>query len=218
MDTKFWGKDGWKFLHSIVYSYDETNSPYYKKFFNSLQYILPCIYCRRSFKKYIKEDQVDTTDKRSLTSWLYRIHNRVNEKLRKQGYNIEPDPTLEEVDKKYEKKIKCQIGFNFIHCIMFHYNFDVSERRKKGYIDFFESLSFILPKDLSYTLKKYLEKYPLSSCFDMCFEKNSLSYLRRWSHRLEMIIKNKNCKTYKECCDKIEKYRVEKCRGETCRK
>ena len=64
----------------------------------------------------------------------------------------------------------------------------------------------------------YLKKYPLSSCFDICFEKSSLSYLRRWSHRLEMIIKNKNCKTYKECCEKIEKYRVEKCSGDTCRK
>ena len=55
MDTKFWGKDGWKFLHSIAYSYDEKNSYFYKKLFNSLQYILPCIYCRRSFKKYINE-------------------------------------------------------------------------------------------------------------------------------------------------------------------
>ena len=213
MDTKFRGKDGWKFLHSIAYSYDEKNSFHYKTLFNSLQYILPCIYCRRSFRKYIKEDPVDTKDKHSLTSWLYRIHNKVNEKLRKQGYNIHSDPTLEEVDKIYEKKIKCQIGFNFIHCIMFHYNFDVSERRKKGYIDFFESLGMILPD-----VGLYLKKYPLSSCFEICFEKSSLSYLRRWSHRLEMVIKNKNCKTYKECCDKIEKHRVEKCRGETCRK
>lgn len=213
MDTKFWGKDGWKFLHSIVYCYDETKSSYYKTFFNSLQYILPCIYCRRSYKKYIKEDPIDITDKSSLTAWLYRIHNRVNEKLRKQGYNIHSDPTLEEVNKMYENR-KCQIGFNFIHCIMFEYNLDVSERRKNGYINFFESLSFILPKDI---LKKYLEKYPLSSCFDLCFEKKSLSYLRRWSHRLEMIFK-KNCKTYKDCCDKIEKYRVRKCNGDTCRK
>jgi len=212
MDTKFWGKDGWKFLHSIAYSYDEKNSSFYKKLFNSLQYILPCIYCRRSFKKYINEDPIDTTNKRSLTSWLYRIHNKVNEKLRKQGYNIHPDITLEEVDKIYEKKLKCQIGFNFIHCIIFNYNFDVSETRKKGYINFFESLGMILPD-----IGLYLNKYPLSSCFDMCFEKNSLSYLTRWSHRLEMVIKNKNCKTYKECCKKIEKYRVKKCYGDTCR-
>jgi hypothetical protein len=96
MDTSFWGKDGWKLLHSISYKSHEIleKNPeylrYYKSFFKSIQYILPCIYCRRSFKKYITEIPFELP----LSDWLYKIHNCVNEKLRKQGYKIEKDPSL----------------------------------------------------------------------------------------------------------------------------
>ena len=52
MDTRFWGPDGWKLLHSITENYptvpDKKNKDLYRKFFLSLPYVLPCVYCRKS--------------------------------------------------------------------------------------------------------------------------------------------------------------------------
>ena len=49
-------------------------------------YTLPCKYCRKSFKKFLKELPIDNhLDSRdSLTYWLYLIHDKVNKKLIKQ--------------------------------------------------------------------------------------------------------------------------------------
>ena len=87
MNTKFWGRCGWIFLHSIAQNYpdviDEYNEKhkkkrfYYKQLFSNLKYTLPCKYCRISFKQFMKEDPIDKNlhSKKALTHWLYRIHN-----------------------------------------------------------------------------------------------------------------------------------------------
>ena len=124
MDTEFWGKSGWELCHSIAYLFDPENTfkSMIKLFYKSLQYVLPCVYCRRSFKKFIQMDPIDVTSRRSLTKWIYTIHNHVNDKLRKQGYPIPPNPSIEMVDTIYEKKKSdCKkINFDFIYCVAFH--------------------------------------------------------------------------------------------------
>jgi len=240
MDTRFWGRDGWKLLHSIAYSYnkvinevmndvinDKDIYKHYKTFFKSIQYVLPCIYCRRSYKKYITEHPFpkELTQK-ELTRWLYIIHNCVNDKLRKQEYAIESDSSLKEVDKYYEnyvKKIHCMIGFDFIYCILFNYDHTtVSDCRKKGYVQFFDSLQYILPNDkIRKIYQEFLKRYPIEECVyskSSSPSQNELGCpkLKRWGYKLEKTMKEKCC-SYKERCEKIEKYRVNKCVGETCR-
>ena len=215
MDTSFWGKDGWKLLHSISYKSDEIleKNPeylrYYKSFFKSIQYVLPCIYCRRSFKKYITEIPFELP----LSDWLYKIHNCVNDKLRRQGYKIEKDPSLKEVNKFY-KDYEYTITFDFIYCILFNYNLEISEIRKKGYLSFFNSLQYILPNE---KIKKIYKEYIIKNPLEECLEKKSLSELKKWGHQIEKCMKKK-CKNFKSLCKKIEKHRVHKCIGETCRK
>jgi hypothetical protein len=67
-----------------------------------LPYVLPCKYCRASLSEYIISDPVDCAvrDQR-LPRWLWRIHNKVNEKLRGQGIPTTPDPPFEEVAELY---------------------------------------------------------------------------------------------------------------------
>ena len=96
MDTKFWGPGGWVFLHTITFNYpekiDESNKDhvskrrYTKELMENLQHTLPCKYCRRSFKKFLKRLPIDDhlEGRAKLTYWLYQIHNMVNEKLRRQ--------------------------------------------------------------------------------------------------------------------------------------
>ena len=212
MDTRFWGKDGWIFLHSIAYNYnkEKENDHVYKAFFKSIQHILPCIYCRRSYKKYIKENPVDM---KNLPKWIYTIHNLVNDKLRDQGYEIWPNPSFKEVNEKYSN-IKLCIGFDFIYCILFNYNLDISEIRKKAYLTFFNSLKYIL-YDTGYD--DYITQYPLEECFEKVNKLRLLTPLKKWGHDLERFIKRRCC-SFKSRCEKIEKHRVMNCIEETCRK
>ena len=75
-------------------------------FFEMLPYVLPCKYCRASLSEYMENDPVDTTSTAALTKWLWRIHNNVNNKLRKQGLPTADDPDFSEVKKIYEERLR----------------------------------------------------------------------------------------------------------------
>jgi hypothetical protein len=105
MDTRYWGPSGWKLLHSITFSYEEKLKKQYVDFFNVIAFILPCKFCRKSYSEYIINDPVDVTSKESLTKWLWRIHNKVNDKLRSQGLCSTDDPSFSIVKKLYEEKL-----------------------------------------------------------------------------------------------------------------
>lgn len=108
LKTKEWGPGTWRFLHSVAYGYpvkiDMDNEEHIQRkeftklLFKSLGYTLPCIYCRDSYRKFFNEHNISNhlDSRRSLTKWVYDLHNMVNKKL-----NVKSYPTLEEVDKKY---------------------------------------------------------------------------------------------------------------------
>nr|AEX62522.1 putative FAD-linked sulfhydryloxidase [Moumouvirus Monve] len=110
--TKVWGGAGWTFCHSVTFGYplkpttDDKNN--YKNFFISLGDVLPCKYCRESYKKFITEGETALTtevleNRESLTKWFYRVHNAVNQKLK-----VEYAVSYEDVVEKYESfRAKC---------------------------------------------------------------------------------------------------------------
>jgi hypothetical protein len=92
--TSFWGPHAWAFLFSSIagsfpVKVDPTSSSHKKivKSFqcilSSLEYTLPCIYCRQSYGKFIKEVPIEnyTSSRRQMMYWLYLIHDKVNKKL-----------------------------------------------------------------------------------------------------------------------------------------
>lgn len=227
MDTQFWGPDGHKLNHSIAYCYtyglyneDEEKIPKHiiTSFFNSEKYVLPCIYCRRSYSKYIKELPIKDS-LNNVFKWFYRIHNKINDKLRKQGYLHEKNPLYDSIVDKYKrfvKKINCNIiGWNFLYSIVFEYpqyDFELSDARYNGYVTFFTNLKYLLPsKKVRETYKEYIEKNPVQD------HMKTRESFKKWLYKLEKKLK-KRCQKYRERCDKVEKYRVEKCKNKSCRK
>lgn len=116
MNTKFWGPPGWEFLHTITFNYpekiDPTNSDdmermkYTTELFNSLKYSLPCKFCRVSYQEFLEQDPIEQNlnTRGEITHWLYRIHNLVNDKLRKQELEAFENRTNElELDVKSGK-------------------------------------------------------------------------------------------------------------------
>lgn len=136
MDTRFWGPSGWRLIHLITFTYTPSDSAKVGKFFETLPYVLPCKFCRCSLTEYMDADPVkDALDSRkSLTKWLWRIHNKVNDKLRSQGLVTEANPPFEMVKKVYEERvdagcIKTEFeGWDFLFSIAENHPFSPSSK------------------------------------------------------------------------------------------
>lgn len=98
MDTRFWGPSGWKLIHLVAQDAPRTgcHTSAVLEWFQLLEYVLPCKYCRASFHDYIRLQPLTleiVTDADRFQHWAYDIHNRVNGKLRGQGLLTTPNPT-----------------------------------------------------------------------------------------------------------------------------
>ena len=229
MDTRFWGPDGWQLLHSIAYNYpskpNNTTKQKYRRFFNSIPYILPCIYCRNSLHKFYKELPIENSlqNHESLFKWLYTIHNKINDKLRHQGLNSKVNPSLSKIKKLYKNynirhnKIPCSDspGLDFMYSIVFNYpiikeNF-VAKVRFNKHITFFKLLADVYPfEKFRFTYKKMIKSSDLKQVL------NKRCLFKRWFYEVDKSI-NEMCPSYKDRCENIEMYRA-RCKKRTCRK
>lgn len=111
--TKIWGPAMWESIQCVAFGYPLEPTPeqkkHYKDFFMNLMNVLPCKFCRDSYKDFVtKEKETILTDKdlenrESLTKFVFKIHNRVNKKLGV-NYNL----TYDDFVKKYESyRAKC---------------------------------------------------------------------------------------------------------------
>lgn len=108
MNVNKWGPGGWTFLHTITFNYplvpNENDKTKYKSFFNTIGDMLPCKYCRESYKIYIKYIPIDLflDSREGLCFWLYKIHELINYKIYKKNV------PFEEIIRKYENiRAKC---------------------------------------------------------------------------------------------------------------
>ena len=103
--TSAWGSSGWNFMFSsILGAYpvevEAKNKEHilikkhFTNMFESLGYTMPCVFCRNSYKIFIKELPIKqfTNRRIDLMYWLYLIKDKVNTKLiqqEQQCYNNE---------------------------------------------------------------------------------------------------------------------------------
>jgi hypothetical protein len=103
MDTRYWGPSGWRLLHLISFS-PTAEKKNLAPFFWTIPYILPCKYCRKSFSENIQQDPPEG----DLARWLWRMHNKVNAKLRQQHLYHGPaaDPSFSSVKTIYQERLR----------------------------------------------------------------------------------------------------------------
>ncbi len=88
--TKAWGPPAWFYITCALMGYPEKNATptqrkTYKNFLIYVGKTLPCNLCRDSYAKYIKELPLTCrvlSGRKSLVMWFFRIHNKVNKKLK----------------------------------------------------------------------------------------------------------------------------------------
>lgn len=227
MDTRYWGPDGWKLLHTIAYNYpiqpSKDDIQTHNIFFTIIGDILPCKYCRISYKKYINElpihKHLSTRDE--LFIWLYNIHNKVNDKLRKQKHLKEEDPSLKEIFLKYSTYPfidECLLGKKFINAIVHNYPLKGDNPRLKIlYYTFFNYLIMIFPNNKN--IVDHFDNYPIKNNL------NNRCNIKKWFYILSCYVEE-NCSEilpYDKFCRDCEKHRSKDCskdnhKGNTCRK
>jgi len=135
MNVNNWGPGGWTFNHNITFNYPEEPTPEdkikYKNYFTILGEMLPCKYCRDSYKIYIKYMPIDNflDSREGLSYWFYRMHNLVNFKVFKDCVSFKDCVTKfesmrakcgiinKDKDKKYKscQRIKGEINEEYIN-------------------------------------------------------------------------------------------------------
>lgn len=81
IDPNIWGPHGWEFLMVISYYYDndDVNFKHYKKFFESLKHLLPCLKCRTNYINYLNCNPL--TKHTNLLKWLIILHNKSSSRI-----------------------------------------------------------------------------------------------------------------------------------------
>jgi hypothetical protein len=92
MLTSVWGPSMWHYLHTMSFNYPIHPTPedkkHYLDFMLSLQYVLPCKYCRMNLKTNYKQLPITITtmkDRDSFSRYVYNLHELVNKMLHKKS-------------------------------------------------------------------------------------------------------------------------------------
>jgi hypothetical protein len=90
MMTSIWGPPMWHVLHTISFNYPvkptKEQKKHYFNFYNNLQNILPCKYCRDNIVKNMEKIPLtmkDFKNRENLSKWVYELHEVVNKMLNK---------------------------------------------------------------------------------------------------------------------------------------
>lgn len=88
--TSVWGPMMWSYLHTMSFNYPVNptadDKKHYRDFIISLQYVLPCKYCRMNLannfkKKPIQPCHMENRD--AFSRYIYDLHETVNKMLKK---------------------------------------------------------------------------------------------------------------------------------------
>lgn len=113
--TKVWGSPLWMFLHIISLNYTPEKKEGYKKFFSSLQYVLPCGPCRQNYTKNIKhvlpmKDYVFSC-RESMAMWVFLLHNHVQNDIFIKSKIHQDKPKFTNTKKDFYKAMKFYESF-----------------------------------------------------------------------------------------------------------
>lgn len=196
MNTKDWGPPTWVFEHKLSAYYpefpDKETKNIYRCFYTKLKDVLPCKYCRESYTNFLTEDGLNIdyhlSNKTHFMYWFYKMHNRVNKKLRLQGLNNKPDPAFEEIYHRYLDQVTywdmIRGMWEFLYTVVFNYPIKGEHACMQNFHDFFLMLLRILPNEYGYktTLLQHFDIQELTVAL------GSRQALQKWICKLDAAV------------------------------
>jgi len=93
MLTSVWGPPMWHYLHTMSFNYPvnptSTDKKHYRDFIISLQYVLPCKYCRMNLTNNFKKKPLQMCNMKNrdtFSRYIYELHEIVNKMLHKTSH------------------------------------------------------------------------------------------------------------------------------------
>lgn len=89
MGPSVWGPIFWTMMHITTLGYPDAPTEQERQaaidFFESLRYTIPCPICKQHYSDNLTEHPVREAigSKQALIRWLFNIHNKVNQQLKK---------------------------------------------------------------------------------------------------------------------------------------
>ena len=90
--TLIWGPALWHSLHTMSFNYPvnptKKDKIHYRDFILSLQYVLPCKYCRQNLKTNFRSlplTMVQMKNRDTFSRYIYELHELVNRMLKKKS-------------------------------------------------------------------------------------------------------------------------------------
>ena len=126
MNQNIWGPHLWFSLHTMSFVYPLTPSNEdknnYKRFFLSLENVIPCAVCKKNYIRHLKEHPIDNylNNRKDLVYWVIDMHNLVNGEIGKKIFSYDT------VLKKYENVFKKNIVLNTTDDISTYISTDMS--------------------------------------------------------------------------------------------
>lgn len=163
MQPAIWGPPLWRLMTDVAYKADRVQDTrvlkYVGVFFRSLAFLLPCKYCRHSYRQYVVQlDVRKYAQERRLVQWVWHIKEMVNDKLGRPDSARIDLPTFERRVNTCTHCAQPADVFDFLSILGL--NYDASDRLKKKYMRIFHS---VLPVVFPYPpLTAILDKYPLT--------------------------------------------------------
>lgn len=216
-----WGPALWPLLHSIAH-YSPASPATMSNFLLSVAKVLPCIYCRNSFTEYIAALPFEPyLSSGRMAEWMYLIHNKVNDKLRRQGIPEaqQRDPPLEAVIQKYDayvqtvnEKTRVMPGWKALYAIAAAYPIEstnIQFDRHISYFIFFSLLPQVIPFcTISSAMLIYYSRFSLAYALD-----TGRAALESWLYGLERFVLEQTqntelCCTFQQRCAETESFRA----------
>lgn len=92
MLTPVWGPSLWHFLHTMSFNYpvkpSKEDKKNYREYVISLQYILPCRFCRENLTKNFKLFPITESvmkNRDNFSRYIYELHEMINKMLGKKS-------------------------------------------------------------------------------------------------------------------------------------
>ena len=134
MLTTVWGPSMWHYLHTMSFNYPvkptKDDKKHYRDFILSLQYVLPCKYCRINLKNNLKNNPIKSChmeNRDTFSRYVYDLHEIVNQMLNKKS-NL----TFCDVRERYEHfRSRCTDDIKTIRDENKLFKFKKSKTKKK---------------------------------------------------------------------------------------
>lgn len=160
MDPTIWGPPLWRIMSDVAFKADRMpleQKNWARLFFHALVFLLPCIYCRQSFRDYMISWPPEKYS--SMLEWVHMIHNQVNKKLQKPASShLSYTYFVRRMNAATHASSADEV-FDF--CFVLGMNYDPEDKHKRKYMGL---LHAILPQVIPYqVLREILDRKPLTS-------------------------------------------------------